>query len=92
LSFSFPFPLPAPFQAPSSVALLLFKAPAHVSVMRSLAYAELYLTLGIILSRFELENYETTFDDVTIHRDFFVGVPKEGSKGVRITITGKVRE
>ena len=60
--------------------------------MKSLAYAELYLTLGAIISRFELENYETTFDDVTIHRDFFVGVPKDGSKGVRAIVTGKVKE
>jgi hypothetical protein len=60
--------------------------------MRSLAYAELYLTLGAILPRFELENYETTFDDVTIHRDFFVGVPKDGSKGVRAIVTGKAKE
>jgi hypothetical protein len=59
--------------------------------MRSLAYAELYLTLAIIFSRFELENYETTTDDVTVHRDFFVGVPKDGSKGVRATVTGKVK-
>ena len=60
--------------------------------MGSLAYAELYLTLGTIIPRFELENYETTIDDVEIRRDFFVGVPKEGSKGIRATITGKVME
>ena len=88
-----PFPLPVPFQAPSSVALSPSPLPpAHVNVMRSLAYAELYLTLATILSRFELENYETTTDDVAIHRDFFVGVPKEGSKGVRAIVTGKVKE
>ena len=60
--------------------------------MRSLAYAELYLAVGTIISRFELENYETTIDDVAIHRDFFVGVPKEGSKGIRAIVTGKVKE
>ena len=60
--------------------------------MRSLAYAELYLAVGTIFSRFELENYETTTDDVTIYRDFFVGVPKDGSKGVRAIVTGKVKE
>jgi hypothetical protein len=59
---------------------------------KSLAYAELYLSLGAIISRFELENYETTFDDVTVHRDFFVGVPKDGSKGIRAIVTGKVKE
>ena len=68
------------------------KTPAHVNVMRSLAYAEFYLTLGTIFSRFELENFETTSDDVTVHRDFFVGMPKDGSEGVRATVTGKVKE
>ena len=56
----------------------------------SLAYAELYLTLGMILSRFELESVETTVDDVKMHRDFFVGVPKPESKGIRAKITAKL--
>ena len=60
--------------------------------MRSLAYAELYLTLGAIRPRFELEKYEKTSDDVAIHRDFFVGMPKDGSKGVRAIVTGKAKE
>src|SRR5271155_3358495 len=76
----FPIPVPIPSAVISSPSPSK-KPPAHVNIMRSLAYAELYLTLATILSRFELENYETTTDDVAIHRDFFVGVPKEGSKG-----------
>ena len=58
-------------------------------VNHSLAYAELYLALAILMSRFELENYETTFEnDIKVSRDFFIGVPKAGSKGVRAKIVG----
>lgn len=54
----------------------------------SLAIAELYITLATITRRFEMENYETTVDDVKIVRDFFVGVPKLDSLGVRAVVTG----
>lgn len=56
--------------------------------MKSLAHAELYLTLGTVLRKFELENFETTVSDVRIARDYFVGVPEPGSKGVRAVVTG----
>lgn len=35
-----------------------------------------------------MENYETELDDVEVARDFFVGVPKLDSKGIRGVITG----
>ena len=55
----------------------------------NLAYAELYLTLAIIMSRFDLENFETTAEnDIKIDRDFFVGIPKPTSKGVRAKVVG----
>ena len=56
----------------------------------SLAYAEMRLTLATVLRRFEMENFETTKKDVQIARDYFVGVPEPGSKGVRVTVS-KVR-
>ena len=37
-----------------------------------------------------MENFETTIDDVKMARDFFVGVPKLDSKGVRARIVSKV--
>lgn len=75
-----PLPLPPPlFPAiPSPVQMLI----------DSLAIAELYITLATITRRFEMENYETTVDDVKIVRDFFVGVPKLDSLGVRAVVTG----
>lgn len=56
-------------------------------LMNSLAAAELYITLATITRRFDMENYETTVDDVAIARDYFVGVPKLDSLGIRAIVT-----
>ncbi|KAL1962675.1 hypothetical protein VTN77DRAFT_9309 [Rasamsonia byssochlamydoides] len=53
----------------------------------NLAYAELYLTLATVLTRFELELFKTTVEDVKPERDFFVPAPKLDSKGVRARVT-----
>jgi hypothetical protein len=38
-----------------------------------------------------MENFETTLDDVTIERDFFLGHPKLlDSQGVKVIVTGRV--
>lgn len=49
----------------------------------SLAYAELYITLSTIVTRFDWEMYETTLDDIVCKHDFFVAVGDLNSKGVR---------
>ena len=54
--------------------------------MKSVAYAELYLTLAAVVPRFDLEMFETTAEDIVMDRDFFVGVPKLDSKGVRVVV------
>ncbi|EXJ83291.1 hypothetical protein A1O1_06910 [Capronia coronata CBS 617.96] len=67
--------------------LVSFSKGSRMCVGINLAYAELYLTLAIIMSRFDMENFETSAEnDIRIDRDLFVGVPKEGSKGVRAKI------
>jgi hypothetical protein len=58
---------------------------------KSLAYAELYLTLATVLRKFEMEIFETTLDDITSERDLFVGYPRDlDSQGVRAIITDRV--
>ncbi len=54
----------------------------------SLAYAELYLGIGLLVRRLgaRMELFETTKDDVEIYRDRVVPMPKDGSKGVRILV------
>ena len=61
-----------------------------ISYHSSLAYAELYLTLATIVRRFDLENFETTVDDVRIAYDYFVGVPKLDSQGIRAIVTAEL--
>jgi hypothetical protein len=56
----------------------------------SLAYAELFLTLAGIIRRFDLELFETTFDDVKMERDAFVAAARVGSKGVRVVVTAEL--
>ncbi|CVL03541.1 hypothetical protein FPRO06_10847 [Fusarium proliferatum] len=52
----------------------------------NLAYAELYLTVATIFSRFDLELVGTTRRDVEIAHDFFVGMPPLNSKGVMVRV------
>jgi cytochrome P450 len=52
----------------------------------NLAYAELYLTVATIFSRFDLELVGTTKRDVEIAHDFFVGMPPLDSKGVMVRV------
>lgn len=60
----------------------------QVDFISSLAYAELYMALAAVVRRFGdgMQLFETTVDDVDIHHDIFVPMPKAGSKGVRVVI------
>jgi len=62
----------------------------HITELRSLAWAELYLTLSTIATRFEMDLFETTVDDVKPERDFFVPCPSLDSQGVRIKVTSSL--
>ena len=53
----------------------------------NLAQAELYLILGSLFRRFDMDLFETTKErDVDIVRDCFVGEPSRQSPGVRIKV------
>jgi hypothetical protein len=64
----------------------------------NLAWAELYMTLYYLFSRFGgagvrgdgdravLELYETGKGDVEIKKDFFFPIVEEGSKGIRLVV------
>jgi hypothetical protein len=54
----------------------------------SLAYAELYMGLGLLIRRLgdRLELFETTSSDVEIHYDRFVPTPREGTEEIRILV------
>lgn len=61
-------------------------------VVISLAYAELYITIATIFRRFELRLFETNEEDVEMAHDFFIPVPRLGSKGVRVVVEGEVQD
>lgn len=56
--------------------------------MNSLALAELYLTIAILFRpngpRFDL--FDPDESDVRVKHDFFLGLPKLDSKGVRVKV------
>lgn len=53
-----------------------------------LAWAELYVSIGNIFRRFDLELYDTTPDDVAVVRDNFSPKANPGSHGVWIKVKG----
>ena len=53
----------------------------------SLAWTELYLTLGTMFRRFKFELYEADVSDVEMAHDFFIPVVSPKSKGVRVFVT-----
>lgn len=57
-----------------------------LTILRSLAYAELYLTLAAIVRRFTLSLYETDYSDIQAVCDAMMPLPKAESKGVRVMV------
>ncbi|KAL2011466.1 hypothetical protein VTN00DRAFT_4184 [Thermoascus crustaceus] len=69
--------------------ILSFSKGSRQCLGINLAYAELYMTLAAVVRRFgdRLQLYETTTEDVVMHRDIFIPVPKAGSKGIRVLVS-----
>jgi hypothetical protein len=55
-------------------------------VWKSLAQAELYITLATVFSAFEFELFETGVEDVEMAHAYLVPYPKWESKGVRVRV------
>jgi len=81
--------------------LVSFSKGSRVCVGMNLAWAELYLCIAGVFSRFGcgdvqdasdvgmLKLYETDETDVVMASDMFFPVPRDGSKGVRVKVTTK---
>lgn len=52
----------------------------------TLAWTELYLTLGMMFRRYKFELHEADVTDVELGHDFFIPVTKLDSKGVRVFV------
>lgn len=65
----------------SSLPLLIYL------VINSFAYCEIYMSLAVILARFDLELYDTRWErDVHYTRDCFLGEPDPASPGIRVKV------
>ncbi len=61
---------------------------AAYRLLYSLAYAELYLALAMIIRRFDFQLHDTHYDrDIKVVRDCFLGEAKPGSQGVKVKVT-----
>jgi Cytochrome P450 len=62
--------------------------PGSMANTGSLAYAEIFICLAALVLRLgdRLELFETTTEDVELHRDVFAVRPKPGTKGIRVLV------
>lgn len=66
--------------------LVSFSKGTRMCLGVNLAWAEMYIGLATIFRRVELALFETESDDVEMAREYFVPLPKKGSKGVRVLV------
>ncbi|MCJ1245681.1 hypothetical protein MMC30_002885 [Trapelia coarctata] len=69
--------------------LIPFSKGSRGCVALNLATAELYQTLASLIRRFDLELYETGWEDVEITWDNFTGGQRKGNQGVRVRVLRK---
>lgn len=69
--------------------LVPFSRGARMCVGMNLAWAELYLTVAVILKSVRMELVDTTDRDVTVIQEHFIGMFPDDSKGIRVRVVGK---
>ena len=70
--------------------LVPFSRGPRMCVGLNLAWAELYLSIAVILTSVKMQLVDTTDYDVTIVQEHFIGLFPEDSKGIRVKVLGKV--
>ncbi|KAL0632831.1 hypothetical protein Q9L58_008259 [Maublancomyces gigas] len=87
------FPEPAKFNperwiGPDARSLEKFLVPfskgSRACLGINLAYCELFLIVGSIFRKYDLEIYDTSEADITPVRDYMIGYPMKESKGFRV--------
>lgn len=63
-----------------------------LTLIYSLAYAEIYLSIAHIARRIDFALYETTPENIRVYRDLGIGCPKVGLFGVRATVESIIKE
>lgn len=73
--------------ASTSSTISIATASPNADSEHSLAHAELYLTLHALVTRLDLELFETTYEDVCMAHGFFTASSRLDSEGVRFSVT-----
>ena len=71
---------------PLSCYMTSFGKGSRICVGMNLAYAEITFAIAGLFRRFDLELYQTTYEDVRIVRDVVAPDPSPQSKGVRVIV------
>lgn len=66
--------------------LTSFGAGSRICVAMHLAYMEVFVALGVIFRRHDLELFETNLSDVEFALDMVAPMPHRGSRGIRVTV------
>ena len=69
--------------------MVLTRSAELTRFRKSLAHAELYLTLATVFRRYgeAMMLWETVRKDIEPARDFFVPAPEPGGNGLRVTVS-----
>ncbi|KAJ8062657.1 hypothetical protein OCU04_009179 [Sclerotinia nivalis] len=68
--------------------LTAFSRGTRICIGQLLAKVEIHLALAVIISRFNIQLYDTEFDrDVKIKQDYFLPQPGSDSRGVRVLLS-----
>lgn len=70
--------------------LVPFSRGARMCVGLNVAWAELYLSIAILLTSVKMELVDTTDRDAEIVEEHFIGIFPEDSKGIRVKVLGRV--
>ncbi|OOQ81615.1 benzoate 4-monooxygenase cytochrome P450 [Penicillium brasilianum] len=69
-----------------------FSKGSRQCIGMNLAYCEMYLALAHVVRRYDMELYDTTFNNVHLVRDLGLGFPKEKPLSVKTRVTGVLTE
>lgn len=58
----------------------------RTDILSSLANAEIYLTIAILIRQFDFSLYQTTDKDIAFARDFGAPYPEEGNHTMKVLV------
>ncbi|KAJ5564000.1 benzoate 4-monooxygenase cytochrome P450 [Penicillium frequentans] len=72
--------------------MVSFTRGSRACLGMNLSYIVLYMTIASFVRRFDMELYKTTIEDLTIVRDFGLGITRNGEVKVSVKMTDMLKE